>query len=212
MSDTFVLKSEVRKAVGTKSSASARSQGKLPAVIYGHKQDSVSVLLDSHEFIEALHHGHRIFELDLGGKKEQTLLKDIQYDNLGKNVIHADLVRVDLTETVQVEVPIEHKGTAVGTTHGGMIDEHLTQLEVECVVTNIPETIPVSIKNLDIDQTIHAGDIELPPGVKLITPAEALILSCYEAAVAPEEEEGVEPAEELSSPEVITEKKEEEQE
>lgn len=213
MSDTFVLKSEIRQGLGTKDSAQARGQGKIPAVIYGHKQDPVNILLNSHDFVEALHHGHRVFEVDLGSKKEQTLLKDLQYDHLGKSVIHADLVRVDLTETVQVEVPIELKGTAVGTTHGGIIDELMTELEIECVVTAIPESIEVSIKNIDIGQSLHASDIELPEGVKMLTPEDAVILTCHEVKVAAEPEEGEETAEQESAePEVITEKKEESEE
>lgn len=209
MSETLVLKSEVRNDVGTKSSARARDEGKLPAVIYGHKQESVSVLLDEHEFVEALHHGHRVFETDVDGKKEQLLLKDLQYDYLGKNVIHADLVRVDLNETVEVSVGIEFKGTAKGAQEGGIVDEILTEIDVECVVTNIPEVIAVNIKELELGDSLSAGDIKLPEGVKLITDPETTIATCHLVAVEPEPDE-LEETEEITSPEVITEKKDDE--
>jgi len=208
MTETFSLKAELREKLGTRSSAGARKQGMLPVNIYGHKQASVSVATDNHNFIEAVRKGHRLFDMDIAGKNEKLLLKDVQYDYLGKNIIHADLMRVDLSETVKVSVPVVLKGTAPGTLSGGIIDEVLSELEVECVVTNIPESIPVSVKSLEIGKVIHAGEIEMPEGVKLLTDATAIVLSCHIMVVKVVEEtaeEGVAAAA-PASPVVLTEK------
>jgi large subunit ribosomal protein L25 len=210
MTETFSLKAELREKLGTSNSAVARKQGKLPVNVYGHKQASISVAIDNHAFVEAIRKGHRLFDMDIAGKNEKLLLKDVQYDYLGKNIIHADLMRVDLSETVKVFVPIVLKGTAPGTLSGGIIDEVLSKLEVECVVTNIPEAIPVSVKSLEIGKSIHAGEIELPEGVKLLTDPLAMVLSCHiliVKAVAEGTEEGAVAA--PASPEVLTEKNKE---
>ena len=212
MSDRIVLKAEVREAAGTKQSKKLRKQGQMPVIIYGHKKETVSLAVNSHDFTEVLHHGSRIFDVDVKGKTETLLIKELQYDHLGKSVIHADLVRVDMQETVKVAVILELKGTAAGTHEGGIIDEHLDRIEIECKASDIPESILVSIKEIEVGDSIHAGDIELPSGVKLVTPADALIITCHLVAAAKaEEEEEAEVAEAPEGPEVITEKVSEEE-
>ena len=217
MSDTVALKADIRELTGSRNTARLRVAGKMPAVVYGHQKEPVSITLDTHEFVENLHHGHRIFEVEVNGKKDTMLVKDLQYDHLGKNVIHADLMRVNLSERVTVQVMLDIRGTAAGTHQGGMVEEVMNAIEVECEVRNIPEALPVNIKDLDINEVIHAGQIELPEGFVLVTDPEAVVVSCHEPKVAPvvEEEvlegvEGIEGAEEAAEPEVITEKKEDE--
>ncbi len=213
MSDTVVLKASVREQSGTRNSVVLRKQGKLPAVVYGHKKESVSIVLDSREFLDSLHHGNRIFEVDLAGAKDTLLVKDIQYDYLGDTVIHADLMRVNLSERVKVEVMIKLIGTAAGTHMGGIVEEIMNRIEVECAVSEIPEFLPVEIKGLELDKTLRAGEIELPAGFVLVTDPNAGVVGCHEskAVLAEEDDAEVEEAAEgAAEPEVITEKKEEE--
>jgi large subunit ribosomal protein L25 len=215
MSETVVLKASVREESGTRKSVVLREQGKLPAVVYGHKKEPVSIVLESREFLDSLHHGNRIFEVDLAGAKDTLLVKDLQYDYLGDTVIHADLMRVNLSERVKVEVMIKLNGTAAGTHMGGIVEEIMNRIEVECAVNEIPEFLPVDIKGLELDQTLRASEIALPDGFLLITDPNAGVVGCHEskAAVAEEEEavEGEEGAEGAAEPEVITEKKEDEE-
>ena len=209
--EAMSLKADIRNKAGSNATAALRKQGKLPAVVYGHKQEPVSVAVDMHDFIESLHHGHRLFSLAMGGKNETVLLKDIQYDYLGKDVIHADLIRVDLSERVTVDVPLEFRGVAKGTLSGGILEEALTSLSIECGVTAIPESIPVVVRELGIGDALHAKDIVLPDGCVLMTPADALVVICHESKAAEAAEtvvEGAEPA--ATEPEVITERKKEE--
>lgn len=212
VSKELTLKASLRKESGSKDSARLRAGGQIPAIIYGHGQNPESIAINRHEFTEAVHHGHRLFEVDVEGKAEKLLVKDVQYDYLGKYIIHADMIRVDLTEKVAVEVPIVLKGVAKGTVEGGLIESHLGTLEIECLVTVIPESLEVSVKELEIGDSIHAGDITLAAGFKLITDPESLIVGCQPPKVATEEEtEGTEAAE-AASPEVITERKTEDAE
>ena len=204
MSEATILEAEVRDSIGSRHAARLREQGKLPAIVYGHKQEPVSISFNLHDFTEMLHHGHRLFDVKLDARTETLLVKDLQYDHLGKTIIHTDMVRVDLSEMVKVNVPIELKGTAKGSQESGVVEAHVTHLEVECTARNIPAVISVSIKELGVGDSIHAGQIELPEGVKLVTDSETLVLTCHLVAAAKSTEELE--AEMPAAPEVITEK------
>ena len=209
MAETLCLKAEVREGVGKKSAAKVRGAGRVPAIIYGHKEKPVAVTLDTHNFVEGLHHGCRLMEVQIGKKKETVFVKDLQYDYLGKNIIHADLVRVDVTETIKVAVPIELKGTAKGTNEGGVVEEHVDHLEIECRAGDVPETIIVWVKEVDVGDTVHASDIELPAGVKLVSEPSTVLVTCSLVAAAKSTEELE--AEAPVAPEVISEAKEAEE-
>ncbi|MEK7993055.1 MAG: 50S ribosomal protein L25 [Planctomycetota bacterium] len=201
MAKTLVLKAEVREHTGRKVVRRMRQEGKMPAVVYGHKEEPVAVALDAHDFVEGLRHGHRLMDVQVGKKKETIIVKELQYDHLGKNVIHADLMRVDVTESIKVSVPIEIKGTAAGTHEGGIIEGHVDHLEVECMVTEIPETIVVWVKDMHVGDVVHAGDIGLPSGVKLFSSPEMLVVTCHTVAAAKTIEQLEEEA--PAAPEVI---------
>lgn len=206
MAKTLLLKAEIREETGSKHAAKLRRQGRIPAIVYGHKQEPVAISLDAHNLVEELHHGHRVLDVQIGKKKEKMIVKDLQYDYLGRDVVHADLMRVDVTETVRVTVPVELKGTAKGTHEGGIIEGHADHLEVECKVTDIPESIVVSVKEVDVGDTIHAGDVDLPDGVKLASDPLMLLVTCSLVAAAKTTEELEEEA--PAAPEVIGEVKE----
>jgi large subunit ribosomal protein L25 len=209
MEKALLLKAEIREKTGSKSAARLREESRIPAIVYGHKKEPVAITLDAHEVTEGLHHGHRLVEVQFGKKKETMMFKDVQYDHLGKKIIHADLVRVNVTERVKVAVPIELKGTAKGTHEGGIVEAHTDSLEIECQVTNIPESIVVSVKELSIGDRIYASSIELGEGIKLISDPSMLIASCHVVAEikTTEELEQEIPA----APEVIGKGKEEEE-
>lgn len=201
MGKTLQLKAEIRQGTGSRAAEKVRKQGRIPAIVYGHKKEPIAISLDAHDFIEELHRGHRLMDVQLDKKPQKVIVKDVQYDHLGKNVIHADLMRVDVTETVTVTVPIELKGTAKGAEHSGVVEQHSNRLEVQCKVTDIPASIVVSVKDLDVGDTLHARDVTLPPEVKLVSDPEMLIAGCSLVAVAKTTEE-VE-AEAPVAPEVI---------
>jgi large subunit ribosomal protein L25 len=203
MEKTLKLKAEIREQTGSKTSARLRKQGRLPAVVYGHRQEPTPVSLDAHDFIEGVHHGHRLIDVHIGKKPQTVIVKDIQYDYMGKEIIHVDLMRVDITETITVSVPLEFKGTAKGAEGGGFVQSHMDHLEVACRVTDIPESIVVSVKDLNIGDTIRSREIHLPEGVKLVSDPELLVVSCSVVTEVKTTEQ-VE-AEAPAAPEVISE-------
>lgn len=209
MAKTLLLKAEVRENTGSRAVRRMRRQGRLPAVVYGHKKEPVAISLDTHDLVEGLHHGHRLIDVQVGRKKEKMIIKELQYDYLGKNIIHADLMRVDMTETVKVAIPIELKGIAAGTHEGGIVEEHVDHLEVECKVSDIPETIAVWVKDVHVGDALHAGQIELPAGVKLVSSPEMLLVTCHLVAAAKTAEQVEE--ETPTAPDVIGEVKEPEE-
>ncbi len=189
MEKALLLKAEIREHTGSKDAKKLRKDGRIPAIVYGHKQKPVAISLDRNTMIEGLHRGGRLMDVQIDKNKEKMIVKDLQYDYLGKDVIHVDLMRVDVTETIKVAVPIELKGIAKGTHEGGIIEECTDHLEVECKVTDIPESVVVSVKEINVGDTLHARDIELPDGVKLVSPPEMLLITCRLVAAARTTEE-----------------------
>jgi large subunit ribosomal protein L25 len=207
MEKSLLLKAEIREQTGSGHAAKVRKVGRIPAVVYGHKEKPVAISLDAHNLVEGLHHGHRVMDVQIGKKQEKMIVKELQYDHLGRDIIHVDLMRVDVTETIKVEVPIELKGTAKGTHEGGVVELHTNHLEIECKVTDIPEVIAVNVKEVDLGDTLHASDVELPSGVKLASAPTTLLVTCSLVAAAKSTEELE--AEIPAAPEVIGEVKEE---
>ena len=207
MNKTLLLEAQIRERTGSRVAAQVRKQGRIPAIVYGHKQEPMAISLDAHDFLEGLRHGHRLIDITVAGETQKMILKDLQYDYLGREIVHADLMRVDVTEAVRVTVPLELKGIAQGTQEGGIVEEQTDHIEVSCLVTNMPEVITVSVKELAVGEVIHAGDITLPDGVTLASSKEAIVATCHLVAVAKTTEELEEEA--PTAPEVIGEKKEE---
>ena len=208
MNKSVTLQAELRNRAGSKAAAAVRKQGRIPAIVYGHKQEPIPISVDAHDFVEGLHHGRRLMDVTISGKTEKMVVKDLQYDYLGRDIIHADLVRVDVTEMITVTVPVELKGTAQGTHEGGIIEEHTDHLEIECLAIKIPESVVVSVKELGVGESVHAGDIKLPDGINLVSPPETIVATCRVLAATKTTEE-IE-AEAPQAPEVIREKKVEE--
>ena len=116
---TPTLSAENRDRTGSRYSKRLRDKGRLPAVLYGHGRDPLSISLDMKEALSHFHKGEKVFKLDFPGAKsademQMVLLKDLGFDFLGTNIIHADLARVDLNERVRTKVPIHLMGEAIG--------------------------------------------------------------------------------------------------
>lgn len=208
MAKTLSLEAQLREQTGTKAAGAVRKKGFIPAVVYGHQQEPLAISLNAHDFAEGLHHGARLMEIAVAGRNETAIIKDLQYDHLGRDIIHADLMRVDVTEIIKVTVPVEFKGVPKGAQEGGVLTAHTSKLEVQCLAINIPASIVVPVKDMTVGQSIHAGDVTLPEGVTLASSAEMLVASCnlVQELKTTEQVEAETPA----TPEVITEKKAEE--
>jgi len=201
----------VRTESGSKASKRLRKQGLLPAVLYGHKQENVSLSVRHDEVMHELAQGVHIVELNIDGRKERALIKSVQHEVLGNGIEHVDFSRVALDEKVHVPVSLDFHGEPAGAVHGGVVEYHLTEVEVEALPMDIPETLRVEIAHLEVGDMLHASDLIVPDGVKLLIDPDEIIVGVHTRRVAAVEEVEVE-GEEIAEPEVIGEKKEEETE
>jgi len=208
--ETVVLEGVRRGRVGTRYARRDRAAGRLPGIIYGHGEEPEPIALSAHDVDVELHHGARVLTVDLDGKQTQYLIKAVQYDYLGTTPIHLDLMRVNLDEVVTVSIGIELRGTPQGVTDGGFLEQHLAQLEIECLVTQIPETLRPSVVRLGIGESLTVGDLELPEGVKATASADERVATVRLLVEETEEEEAGE--EDAAQPEVIGRGKKEEEE
>ncbi len=201
-----------RERVGTRYSKRIREAGGLPAIIYGHGKDPVAVSVDAKKTLRHLHEGQKILQLQIEGQSEvqNVLVKDLQFDYLGTNVIHADFTRVDLEERVELKVSIHLMGEAVGLKVAGAMLMHPTnEIEIECKVANIPDHVEVDVSGLEAGSALHASDIKLPlPTMKLLSDPELIVAQIIIQVVEEEETEEAGVVADGAQPEVITEKKE----
>jgi large subunit ribosomal protein L25 len=198
-----------REALGSRANKRLRDQGLVPGVIYGHKEAVVPVTLPRKEVTNHLNHGAHLFDLALDGKSEKVLVKEVQYDHLGIEVIHVDFARVSLDERVEVTVPVELKGEPKNDGDvPGVVTQVLNELEIECLVTEIPDAIRLTIADMKLGDQLTIGDLKLPVGVKVKgQDADAVVVTFKEV----KEEEAAPAAEgESAEPEVIGRKPEEE--
>jgi large subunit ribosomal protein L25 len=205
---TEALKATIRTEGGTRKARALRKQGLLPAVVYGHGEDTVSLTLDTHAMALAVKHGEKLLNVELGGEQINVLIKAIQYDTWGKEILHVDLTRVNLDELVTITVKIHLLGTPAGVEAGGSLQQPMSSVDIQCRVDQIPEEIRIQVNDLNIDDSIHLSDIELPEGSELLSDPAALVCSVVMIAEELEAEEGEEG--EGDEPEVIGAKPEDE--
>jgi large subunit ribosomal protein L25 len=185
-----------RSELGSRANRRLRESGVLPGVIYGHKEAIVPVSLPRKEVVDHLNHGAHLFDLALDGKSEKVLVKEVQFDHLGIEVIHVDFARVSLDEKVKVNVPVELKGTPKGEADGGVLQQIINSLEVECLVTEIPEVIRHLVSEMALNDVVHIRDLKLPEGVRVLQDGDLIVATVkeiLEVVVAAPEEGAAEP-------------------
>jgi large subunit ribosomal protein L25 len=201
------VKATKREEIGSNRVQGLRKQGKVPGVVYGHGEESVSITLERHDIELALLHGERLLEMDLEGKAQNVLIKEVQRGPLGDDVLHVDLARVDLDERVEVTVALVLVGEPAGAKDGGVLQQSISEVTLECPVRSIPDEIRYLVKAMQLNDRLYLRDLKLPEGAALIDDPDMMVASVSEIAeeVAPAPTEGA-PAE----PEVIGAKVEEE--
>ena len=204
-----VLEVQQRDALGKLNNRRLRRQGKMPAVLYGHGKDPLSLAVPAEQLDATIRHGAKVVELK-GAADGQALLQDVQWDVFQQHVLHVDLLRVEASDRVKVEVPLSLRGEAPGESEGGVL-EHVTHfVEIETSPASIPDGLHVCINELHLGGTLRLADIEdLPGGATIVGDDQQPVVNCVEPTVQPDEEEAVAGAVE---PEVIGRSEDEEAE
>ena len=200
-----VLNVECRETRGKRNARRLRNAGKVPAVLYGHGEQSISLSVPAEELDHAVRRGSRLVNLT-GGVQQQAFIRELQWDTWGTHVLHVDFTRISEHEKVQVEVTVELRGEAPGLKEGGVVEQLLHQVQIECEVTAIPEKLEVNINQLNLGESVSASELQLPGKAIILGEPDAVVVQCVLPAALPEEEEG-DMAE--AEPEVIGRKAEE---
>ena len=214
--EKVILEAKERKQFGKSSLSTLRREGKVPAVYYS-KHDKpihlevVEKTIKPFVFTSETH----LIAINLEGHEEhECIIKDVQFDPLTDRILHFDLLGLTKGEKFQLEVPVQLHGSPVGVKEGGIVQQLLHKLEVECLPKDIPQHIDINIAELKIGDSIHIEDISIPD-VTILNPEDSVIVSIVHPKIekepTPEEEaEGAE-LEESAEPEVIAKGKGEEE-
>lgn len=219
---TPALSAEAREERGSTASKRLRKAGQIPAVLYGRGKDNVSLKVADHDLQAIVRRGaHGLVRLQVSGKGQNVLIKEMQWDPYGERIQHVDFIRVTRGEAVTVEVPLVLRGDAPGVNEGGILEQRLYAIELDCPVEAIPEAVEVNINDLHLGQEITLGQVELPDQCSVhrehheeaeeeegVDPLEQLVVGVSHPIEEAVEEEAV--AAETAEPEVISERKEEE--
>jgi len=210
MRTSAVLKAQTREDTGKNVNRKMRATGRVPAVVYGHGEDTRMLSVDAHELdllFKRVHWENTIIDIEVEGAKApvRTLVREVQRHAHRPFIFHVDFQQIHAGETLHVEVPIHIVGSAPGVKAGGVLMQVITDLQIRCTPDNIPEYIEVDISGLGINDAIHLSDLKLPEGVTAEVDSNATICSVTPPSTgvpAPEV------ADATGEPEVITRKKE----
>jgi len=193
MAEENKVTAELRTGFGKGFARRLRASGQIPAVIYGHGTDPVHVALPGHQVGLLIRRANALLELDIEGRAELALVKDVQKDPVHQIIEHIDLLVVKKGEKVSIELPVVVVGEAAA---GTIVQLENTHLAVEAEATHIPEHVEVSVEGLEDGAHITAADVKLPQGVTLDADPELLIVAVSAQAAAAESDETAEtPAE-----------------
>jgi large subunit ribosomal protein L25 len=214
MAKEVKLKAERRAETGRAAVRKLKARGIVPAVIYGGKEKSQPLQVSARDINAILSHasGENILvELEIDGEKSKrtALVQEIQHSPVGGDVLHVDFHAVSMDQNIQADVPLEAVGVANGVKNfGGLLEQNLRSLTIDCLPRDLPDRITVDVSALNIGDSIHVRDIQLPSGVAAKVQLDLTAFSVLAPVV--EEEPVVAEAEAAAAgPEVIKEKKEE---
>lgn len=208
---------ELRDESGKGSSKKLRKMGRIPGIVYGKGKKSVSVSIDPLRLMEILTSEtgeNTLFSMIIAGKKEKStaMIKEFQKDPVTDDIIHADLIMIDIKKSIEVDIPIHLEGTPAGVKdQGGILDFIVREVKVTCLPTEIPESITLDVSPLSIGQHLSISDIQVEKEVKILDDPERTIV----VVSPPKVEEVAVPAEaeeEAEEPEVMKKGKEEAEE
>jgi large subunit ribosomal protein L25 len=178
------LAAELRTEFGKGAARRARRASQIPAVIYGHGEEPIHIVLPERETTRAVRASNALLTLNVAGEEHLALVKDIQRDPLLQIIEHIDLLTVVKGEKVTVEIPVVLVGEAAS---GTVVSQEANHISLEAEATHVPVHVEVSIEGRKAGERIHASDLVLPTGSILLADADTLIVNFNEAAAAPEE-------------------------
>ena len=171
MSEQLTLSAETRERAGKGASRAMRREGRVPAVVYGNKEEALAIHVEEKALMKALNGGHfmnSVVMIDVAGKTARTLPKDVQFHPVTDRPLHVDFLRISEHSKVTVNVPIRFTGEEEcrGIKRGGVLNAVRHELELVCDAAEIPEEIEITLKGLNIGDSLHISAVTLPEGVE----------------------------------------------
>ena len=174
-----------RTVKGKSKARSLRRDGMVPGVYYFRGEENVDLQIDKKKLYHAMNSGQHVFEVEMSGAKQYVTIKGIQYHPVTDEVLHIDLMQVNMTEKMKFTIPISLEGEAEGVKEGGVLSQILTTIDVNCLPTSVPDNILVDISNMELNSNMTVADIvNIPEGVEILSDPESTI-----ATLAPPKEE-----------------------
>ena len=177
MADEIIVKAIKREAKGSGTARRLRNAGQIPAVVYGNN-DPLSIQVDGHDFGLLLRDRGQNFVADLDVEGEaalKVLLKDVQYNPISGNIMHADFVSISMTEALHVSLPLELLGEPAGVVAGGLLEQLISEVEISCLPGDMIEKISVDVSALEVGDHLTVSDLPLPTGITLLTDADVAV-------------------------------------
>ena len=195
MSDQLTLSAETRDRAGKGASRELRRQNRVPAVIYGNKQEPELIHVEEKALVKLLMTGHfsdSVVEIDLGGKKQITIPKDVAFHPVSDRPTHVDFLRIVKGAKVDVEVPVMfiNEGASPGLKRGGVLNIVRHELELICENDKIPDDIQIDVAGFDIGDSIHISHVKLPKGSESKIPDRDFTIATIVAPSALKSTEG----------------------
>jgi len=168
-----------RKEVGKERVKKLRSNGFIPAIVYGLNFDNINISVPFKEFRKIIYdYGTScIFKLKLDNDEIPTIVKEIQRDYLGADIIHIDFYRIQKEREIEMALPVVHIGIPIGETDGGILEQHVYNIKIKSLPENIPLRVEVDVSNMKIGDNLTLGNIKLPDGVSLLDSPEIILFT-----------------------------------
>ena len=183
----YKLEIENRNSVGKKASKEIRRVGKIPSVLYYRGEKPVSISIDKQLLNQAIKSDQRIYEVEIDSESQYVMIKEAQYHPITDEIIHVDFMRVRRSEKITISVPITLVGKPAGVTEGGILSQSMTQIEISCFPTNVPESIEVNVDHLDINSSVSVDDVTVDDeDIEIISASDLSIASVIPPVVEEE--------------------------
>jgi large subunit ribosomal protein L25 len=172
------LTAELRSDKGSRPAGRLRREGRLPGVLYGLGEESVSVTVNAHQLgtiLSSKSGANTLITLQIDGRDQLALARQVQRDAVKGSLVHVDFVRVRADQTIQAEVRLDLQGEAEGVSNGGMLEQLMHTLTVEGKPGQLPNEIAHDVSALELGDQLHVGDIKVPAGIIVVNDAEELI-------------------------------------
>ncbi len=196
MAEKSKLTATVRKETGKGIAKRLRKEGMLPAVVYGHKSAPIPLTIDLKQLKHLIigeESEHKLFDLSIEGNGKPTektvMIKELQIDPVKRHYLHVDFFEVAMDEEVTISMLINFTGEAAGVKVGGVLQQVRRELEIRCLPSQIPDSLEIDVSSLNIGDSIHLKDVQLPPGVKVLEDVDLTIATILAPTVEKEVEE-----------------------